>query len=507
MTLPGWLTPLGGADEQREIDTWAIESAGVPSLDLMERAGVGLARLVGERAPTGKVAVLCGKGNNGGDGLVAARILREEGREVDVLALGPLEELKGDARVNLERLPGSAPRTFGPQALDGAAAVLDAMLGTGFEGEPREPVRSAIDAARDAGKAGAAVIAADVPSGVNASTGEVAGAAVQAQATATFHAAKPGLWIAPGKQHAGDVAVVPIGVPRGAPERAQIGLIDPAVLELVPRRDASSTKFAGGSVLVCGGSTGLTGAPSMAAEAAMRAGAGYVTVAVPRGLHEVFELRLVEVMSVPLDDEGASALVPAGVEKALEQAERVEAVVLGPGAGRGDGTFTAVRELAGRVDKPLVLDADGLNAHAGSLDGLAARRAPTVLTPHAGELARLLGISSQEVAAQRLRRVREAAQRARAIVVLKGDDTLVAVPDGRVAVSRGGSPALATAGTGDVLSGVLGAFLAKDVDPFAAAAAAVFLHARAGVLAAAGHGPDGVIARDVIAALPHALGA
>jgi NAD(P)H-hydrate epimerase len=504
VTLPGWLTALPDASQQREIDAWAIGTAGVPSLDLMERAGAGLARLVAERVPDGRIAVLCGKGNNGGDGLVAARLLHQEGREVDVLALGPLEELRGDGRANLERLPGPA-RPFEPRALEGASVVVDAMLGTGFEGEPREPVRGAVAAVEAALRAGAQVVAADVPSGVNASTGEVRGAAVRAHATATFHAAKPGLWIAPGKEHCGEVRVVDIGVPRGAPAGANIGLIEPAVLALVPRRGAASTKFTGGSVLVCGGSEGLTGAPSMAAEAAMRAGAGYVTVAVPRSLHMVFELRLVEVMSVALEDEGTGALVPDSVEKVLERAEAVDAVVLGPGAGRAEHTCATVRRLASSIPKPLLLDADGLRAHAGGLEPLAAREAPTVLTPHAGELSRLLDVDSGEVAGARLRCVREAASRSGAIVVLKGDDTLVSDPGGRVAVSRGGSPALATAGTGDVLSGVIGAFLAKGLEPFAAACAGVFLHTRAGALACGGHGPDGVIAGDVIAMLPHAL--
>jgi NAD(P)H-hydrate epimerase len=503
MSLPDWLTPLPDAAQQQQVDAWAIEQAGVPSLDLMERAGAGLAWLVAEYVPDGRIAVVCGKGNNGGDGLVAARLLRDEGRDVTVAMLGALDELRGDARTNLERLPGEAPAQWEPALLEGSRGVVDAIFGTGFEGQPREAAVGAIAAinrARDA----AAVVAADVPSGVNASTGEVEGEAVCAHATATFHQAKPGLWIAPGKEHAGDVRVISIGVPRGAPADASIGLIEPAVRGALPRRNASSTKFAGGAVLVCGGSTGLTGAPCLAADAAMRAGAGYVTVAVPRSLNVVFELRLVEVMSVPVAD-AEGALAGDAVTPVLERSERTGALVLGPGAGRREETFEAVREIAARAAVPVLLDADGLNAHAGRLEALAERRAPTVLTPHAGELGRLLEVDSDEVSRARLRCVRETARRSRAVVVLKGDDTLVADPGGRIAVSRGGSPALATAGTGDVLSGVAGAFLAKPLDAFTAACAAVLVHSRAGHLAAAAHGPDGVIARDVIEALPHAL--
>jgi len=503
-SLPGWLEPLTNAQEQRAIDEWAIESVGVPSLELMERAGAGLAALVEERAPRGRVVVLCGKGNNGGDGLVAARLLREQDRDVDVLALGLLEELDGDPCANLERLPGAPPRPFRADALAGAGAVLDAMLGTGFAGEPREPVTGAIAAVNAlAEREGAVVISADVPSGVDASSGEVKGEAVRAAATATFHAAKPGLWIAPGKGHAGTVRVIDIGIPPGAPAAPRAGLIGRGVLREVPQRGAASTKFAAG-LLVCGGSTGMTGAPCLAAESAMRAGAGYVTACVPASLNLIFEIRLVEVMSAPLPDEDG-ALAAGAVEPVLERAERVQALILGPGLGKGDGAFAFARELASRAPVPVLLDADGLNAHAGRLESLAGREAPTVLTPHAGELGRLLEVGSEEVERSRLARVREAAARAGAVVVLKGDDTLVADPEGRVAVSRGGSSALATAGTGDVLSGVIGAFLAKGLDAFTAASAGVLVHAHAGRLVAGATGPEGVIASDVIAALPHAL--
>jgi NAD(P)H-hydrate epimerase len=502
-SLPQWWQALPDAAQQRATDAWAIEQLGIPGAELMERAGVGLSELVIDRAPVGRVVVVCGKGNNGGDGLVVARLLRAQGREVDVLLLADPGELRGDARVNLERLPGPAPQPFDAGTLHGAGAVVDAILGTGFSGEPREPATGAIAAINAAGSEGAVVIACDVPSGVDASTGEVAREAVRAVATATFHAAKPGLWIAPGKGFAGDVAVIDIGIPVGAPVTPTTGLIDRAILDAVPRRGRESTKFAAGNVLVCGGSLGLTGAPCMAAEAAMRAGAGYVTALVPASLNIVFELRLLEVMSVPLPD-ADGALLTSGADSVRERAQRSGALVLGPGIGRAPDTVALVRDLARTTELPLLLDADGLNAHAGELDGLAARSAPTVLTPHAGELGRLLGRDSQEVERRRLACVREAARLAQAVVVLKGDDTLVAEPSGRVAVSPGGASALATAGTGDVLSGVTGAFLAKEMDPFEAACAAVIVHARAGQVAARRIGTEGVIARDVIDALPEA---
>ena len=503
--LPDWLTPLPDAAQQRATDAWAIEERGIPGIELMEHAGAGLADEVARRVPEGRIAVVVGTGNNGGDGLVVARRLGESGREVDVLMLGAGEELRGDARANYDRLVQTAaahPRPFEPAALQGAAGVVDAILGTGFGGEPREPARTAIAAINEVA-GDAVVIACDVPSGVDASTGEVAGAAVGADVTVTFHAPKPGLWISPGKTCAGEVVVTDIGIPDGAPARPAIGLIEAAVLSAVPHRAHDSTKFAAGSVLVCGGSTGLTGAPSMAAESAMRAGAGYVTVLVPASLNMVFEVRLLEAMSVPLTDR-AGALTPAALDLVLERAQRADAIVLGPGLGREPGTFKLARRLAQRLEIPLLLDADGLNAHAGRLESLAVRPAATVLTPHAGELARLLGNESGEVAAHRLRCARDAAAQADAIVVLKGDDTIVAAPDGRAAVSRGGAPALATAGTGDVLSGVIGAYLSKGMDAFDAACAGVFIHARAGRLAARTIGAEGVVAGDVIGLLPRA---
>jgi NAD(P)H-hydrate epimerase len=449
------------------------------------------------------LVVVCGRGNNGGDGLVAARLLRELGREVTVLLIAEPQAFQGDARSNLERLPEPAPRPFSPDLLRGAGGLVDALLGTGFAGRPREPLAGAIDAINGVD---VPVVAADVPSGVDASSGRVEGRAVRAQATVTFHAAKPGLHIAPGKACAGEVQRVDIGIPPRAPGEATIGLITPSVMAEVPGRHAASTKFSEGAVAVVGGSAGLTGAPSLVAEAAARAGAGYVTALVPASLELGFESRLLEVMTRGLPDR-AGALSSQALEPALAGLGRADAVALGPGLGRDDDTVEFTRALAAGVAVPLLLDADGLNAHAGHLEALASRPAGTVLTPHAGELGRLLQIDSQAVEAERLARVREAAARAGAVVVLKGDDTLVADPDGRVAVSPGGTPALATAGTGDVLSGVIAALLAKGLPAFVAACAGVHLHGAAGALAAEEQGgPDGVIASDVIAALPRARG-
>ena len=515
--LPPWLDPLPDAQAMRDTDAWAVEHHGIPSLELMERAGAGLARVVGEVAPDGPVAVVCGKGNNGGDGLVAGRLLREAGREVRILLLPAPGELRGDAAENLRRL-GVDPRgdlpegvldaapavePFGAQRLTGATVVVDAILGTGTSGAPHGAAAQAIEAVN---AAGTPVVAADGPSGADASSGEVEGGAVRATATATFAAAKPGLYVAPAKALAGRVEVIDIGIPPGAPVQSTIGLITAAVVSEVPRRDAPGSKFTSGHVLVCGGSQGLTGAPTLAALSAARAGAGYVTLLVPASVEAVFEVKTLEVMTRAMPEEDGH-LGGEAVDGVLHATARGGALALGPGLGRDAGAQAMAREVARRVEVALVLDADGLTAHAGRPEDLARREAPTVLTPHAGELGRLLGIRSDEVSARRLYHAREAARRSGAIVVLKGDDTVVVHPDGRAAINALSAPALATAGTGDVLTGVVAAYLAKGVEPFAAACAAVLVHARAGRLAAAAHGPEAVMAGDVAHQLGHARAA
>jgi len=493
-----WFEPLYDAAQMRATDAWAIGECGVPSLDLMERAGEGVADAAARLEPAGPVAVLIGKGNNGGDGLVAARLLRERGREVTVHAAGDPGELGGDARVNLERLPGEPPQPLPGPGAPPPRLVIDALLGTGATGEPRGAVADAIRATL---AWRAPVLAIDVPSGVDASSGETAELAVRAHATVTFHAAKPGLWIEPGRGHAGALTVIDIGIPAGAPVSAHAGLVRDGVLAEIPARGVGSTKFSSGRVLVAGGSSGLTGAPCLAAMAAARAGAGYVTVCVPASLSAIFEIKLLEPMTLALPDEDG-AHSAAGVQATVDAAaQRGGALVLGPGLGRSEHAAAFVRGVLERAAIPTVLDADGLHPFAGAPEALGGHAA--VITPHEGELGRLLGVPSAQIAAARLRHARDAAARSGSVVVLKGDDTIVARPDGLVGVSPGATPGLATAGTGDVLAGVIGAMLAGGrLDAFTAALAGVRLHALAGRDAAARQGVAGMIASDVIESLP-----
>jgi len=504
METPDWLDPLFDAQGMGAVDRWAIDEQGVPSLELMEVAGGALAREVARVAGSGPIRVLCGKGNNGGDGLVAARLLRDTGFDAEALLLWPADELSPDSTANLERLDAAGWRELGGEdpaaVLAGSGAIVDAIFGTGFAGEPRDPAAAAIEAAN---AAAAPVVACDISSGVDASTGEAADVCVDADLTVTFHAAKLGHRIAPGKWRCGEVVVAPIGIPDGAPQAPAGGAITGGVLELPPRRGRESTKFASGEVIVVGGSRGMTGAVCMASLAAIRAGAGYATAAVPDSLEPIFEAKLTEVMTVGVDSI-AGALDVTAAPVILERTARAACVVVGPGLGRSDHAAQLARHLVPRIKCPLLIDADGLNAVGTSLDLIAGREAPTVITPHAGELSRLLGCESSDVNAHRLASARRAAEASGAVVVLKGDDTLVVEGD-RVAVSVDGSPALATAGTGDVLSGTIAALIARGTPAFAAACAGVLAHTRAGRAAGEERGVESVIATDVIEHLPGGL--
>jgi hydroxyethylthiazole kinase-like uncharacterized protein yjeF len=500
--MEDWLEPCLDAEEMRATDRWAIEERGVPSLELMETAGRAVADAAAEAARSSRAAVVCGKGNNGGDGLVAARVLRETGFEVETLLLAPGDQLSDDARANLDRLDGArAVDAAGLAAgIEGAGVVIDAVFGTGFAGTPRDPAAAAIEAMNEVE---APVVATDIASGVNASTGEIEGKAVAADLTVTFHAPKLGHWVAPGKEHTGELRVAPIGIPDGAPAEPKGGLIDSRVLGLAPSRAAGSTKFTSGQVVIVGGSRGLTGAVCLAASAAIRTGAGYATVAVPADLEQIFEVKLTEVMSLGCASRDGR-LRPAASERILGATERAACVVLGSGMGREPSTQRLAQELSERIEAPLVIDADGLNAHAGRIDKLAGRRGPVVLTPHAGEMGRLLGRDSDAIEAKRVESAREAARRSGAVVLLKGDDSIVT--DGeRLAVNRVSSPQLATAGTGDVLSGMVAALIARGLEPFTATCAAVVAHSRAGVAAGERIGHDSVIAGDVIDSVPAGL--
>jgi ADP-dependent NAD(P)H-hydrate dehydratase / NAD(P)H-hydrate epimerase len=487
-----WSDPLYTAAEMRA----AEEAYEGPTLELMERAGTAAAEATLRHYPDARrIAVWCGGGSNGGDGLVVARKLRQARRDVEVRLAVPEEKFQGDAGEMLKQARESGvPVGAGSEA----DLVIDAVYGTGFSGAPRRP---AVRLLEELNALSAPVLALDVPSGVDASTGEAARPAVTAERTITFHRLKVGHVVAPGRFHAGEVEVADIGLPSSDTRHSRVSR---DILELVPRRGPRDNKYTAGSVLVVGGSAGLTGAPSLTAEAALRAGAGYVAACVPASLNVVFEQRLVEVVTRPCPDEDGIMKIEAA-DVVLEAAERADAIALGPGIGRRDDVRALVGFLLDRLDKPVVLDADALWALIGNLDWVFARDAWTVLTPHAGELARLLGRESKWVSAHRLDAAQAGADDVGATVLLKGADTLVASPGRGVLVCDLGNPGLATAGTGDVLTGIVAAFLAKGMEPRLAAAAGAAAGGVAAGLAAERHGVSGLIARDVVESLSLAL--
>jgi NAD(P)H-hydrate epimerase len=446
------LEPLYTADEMRAAE------AGHDVDELMARAGRAVAEEALRRFPNARRFVaVCGGGANGGDGRIAVDVLRGAGRDAEVA-----------------------------DDVGGADVILDALFGTGFHGEPREDAARKIEAINSAG---VPVVAVDLPSGVNASTGEVAGACVEATVSVTMHGRKVGLEVAPGRFHAGEFVVADIGLEQAETEHR---LVTPEIVEQVPRKRSDQNKYTAGTVLVVGGSRGLTGAPSLAAKAAFRADAGYVAVAVPDSTLPVFEQRLLEAVKLPCpEDDGKISL--RAVDPIVEFAGKAGAVALGPGLGRGEGPQALVARLLTELDVPVVVDADGLFA----LEPFE-RAAPTVLTPHEGELARLLGEESRWVAAHRLEAVRRGAERFGCLCLLKGADTLIAAPGEGVWVCSLGTPALATAGSGDVLTGVIAAFLAKSLEARLAAAAA----AATCQLASRQIPQAGAVASDVISALP-----
>lgn len=434
------LEPLYTAEEMKAAE------AGRDVEAMMQRAGAAVAEEIMRRFPDARrIALHAGGGANGGDGRISVEILRAQGRELV------------DERPDV---------------------VIDALLGTGLNGAPREETSRLIEQINGGG---VPVVAVDIPSGVNASTGEVAGAAVRADITVTMHGPKVGLAVAPGRFLAGGVVVADIGLEQAETEHR---LVTPQILGEVPRRSPRDNKYTAGHVLVVGGSRGMTGAAALAARAAFRADAGYVTVAAPAESIPVLETLVLEAVKRPLDD-------------VFEAAARAKALALGPGLGRGEEENGLVRRLLAEVGVPAVVDADAL------FELEAAKwPAPRVLTPHEGELARLLRRESSEVAAHRLASAQEAAERFDCVVVLKGEDSLVAAPDRGVLVAALGPPSLATAGTGDVLTGITAAFLAKGMEPQRAAAAAC---AAQQLAARAASQRYGLVASDVIEALPQVL--
>jgi NAD(P)H-hydrate epimerase len=511
------------AAEMRAVDR-ATAEAGTPVATLMERAGEGVARCLAARFGSplaARVLVLTGSGHNGGDGFAAAHALAARGARVTVACCAPDDRLAPAARAMRDRLAGTTvdvTPTPDAESLARVAArhdhwdlVVDALLGTGAEGDPRGTIADACGLTNALRALGTRVVAVDLPTGVSADDGRASDDAVRADLTVTFGDARRGHWLWPGREYTGVLEVVDIGLVEPAAAGLAPALLATAdtLASLVPMRDPRAHKGSTGRALLVGGAPGMTGALVLAARAATRAGAGYVRVAAPASLQDVLASHLVEPMVLGCGEDSARTLTTSALDRIRDEAARADAVALGSGLTTRPQAAALTRELTTHLDRPLVLDADALTALAPAAEvlepALRLAGAPRVLTPHLGEMARLTGQTTAELEARRIDTARGWAQRWGVTLVLKGAPTVVASPDGSVSVNPTGSAALATAGTGDVLTGVLVALLAQGLAPFDAARLAVHAHGLAGDLTVRARGPLGVVASDLIEHLPSAL--
>jgi hydroxyethylthiazole kinase-like uncharacterized protein yjeF len=508
-------------EQMRAADRHAIEVLGIPSLDLMEAAGAGIADQLLNSVPDLKektAAVVCGKGNNGGDGLVIARHLAVAGVPVQAIVLADPETLSTDAAVNFERAreesldlecaPDELAWERCLERIPPGALVVDALLGTGIRGAVRGLIGRVI---QDLSSKEFEIVAVDLPSGLDSDSNKVIGPAITARSTYTLCRPKPALIFEPAALQAGEWRTIPIGIPDeliGLQDSKMIWQDAASVRDLLPARaiDAHKGKF--GHVLVVAGSPGRAGAAVLSARGALRGGAGLVTVACPASIRSEIAVQQAELMTEPLLESTEGWLSAGSAARVQDLLGQRDALAIGPGLGTDSGTAKAVRLLALSARRGTVIDADGLNALAIDPESLLALRdaaGPRILTPHPGEAARLLGVTTQEIQADRLSAARTLAERSGAVVVLKGNRTLVAKTDGALAVNTNGNPGMATAGSGDVLTGLLAALLARGCEAFDAARLGVFLHGDAGDRAAQRLGQDAMTASDILADLPAAF--
>lgn len=510
---------LATSEEMAALDRRAADEFGISTLMLMEAAGRQVASAAGRMVdrgsgrPSTRVFVIAGRGNNGGDGLVAARVLAAAGCRVTVILVAREADVAGDAAVNLaaarragiEISPLDSTGVPGLRgAMTGADLVIDGLFGTGFHGPVVGVAAKAIEAMNTCGRP---VLAIDIPSGVHGDDGAVDGAAVRADATVTMGLPKVGMILPPGAEHAGRIWVADVGHPQRLIDGAGIrtSLVTRAMVDaVIPARRMDVHKGDFGRVLVVAGAVGYAGAAVLCSLGALRAGAGLVTVGVPAAVYPIVAPSVVEAMPMPLaDHEGA--LAEAAADQIRDLASAADVVACGPGLSRLPGPSAVVRGLVAECATPMVLDADALNVLAGATEALRAARAPIVITPHPGEMARLLGVKVEEVQRRRLRTARTAAERFRVVVVLKGARTVIADPEGEAFVVPTGNPGMATGGMGDVLTGVIAGLIGQRLSPLTAAWAAAYLHGLAGDLAATARGPAGFLAREVADHLPAAL--
>jgi ADP-dependent NAD(P)H-hydrate dehydratase / NAD(P)H-hydrate epimerase len=504
--------------QMREADRQTIDDVGIPSIVLMENAGrqaVAAMEAAFDDLQTSKVGVLCGRGNNGGDGFVVARTLAQRGIEAIVFLLGSVAEVRGDARTNLEIL-GRVGLTVVEIAnaqewelhfseVSDCDLIVDAIVGTGFHG----PVTGLLETViADVNGLGVPIVAIDLPSGVSADSHDVEGDAIEASMTVTLAAPKIPLILPPADVYGGDLVIADIGIPTSVIDELDGPWLElltrERMRELVPARAADSHKGDFGRVLVVAGSVGRTGAAHLAAVGALRSGAGLVTIATPRSCVAAVAAMMPEYMTEPLDETSGGAVDFSAADRVLDL--KADVIAIGPGLGQDPSTAAFVQAIVERSGVPLVLDADALNAYAGDPDRLVGRDGvDVIITPHPGEMARLLNISIEQVQSERVERAREFAASHRVHVVLKGHRTIVAGPEGRTFVNLTGNAGMATGGTGDLLTGMIAAWFAQLLDAEAACKLAVYLHGCAGDLAEADEGELALLPTDIAAHLGDAV--
>jgi hydroxyethylthiazole kinase-like uncharacterized protein yjeF len=506
------------AAQMQEMDRCTIETFGIPGRVLMENAGRGATRLFIDRlyanGRPGRVGIAAGRGNNGGDGFVVARYLAQRGIQTTVYLLTSAATLKGDAAANFNLLKDSGVPVVEihdePAFASKKAEMLledywiDAIFGTGLNSDVRGFYHSAIAFLNEMS---APVFSIDIPSGLNADTGQPCGICIQAAATATFAAIKIGLVLYPGASHCGTVDVVDIGIPPGMANHANVRqhlITADHVRTIIGNRPLDIHKGKTGHALVVAGATGKTGAAAMATTSVLRAGAGLVTLGIPESLNPILEQQVVEAMTLPLPDQGTGQLLEEAFDIIVGAAATKQAMAIGPGLGTAAHTRNLVSRIIKETDIPLVIDADGLNNLAGHLGWLKGRKGATVLTPHPGEMARLLGLSVLRIQQDRLQAARTLAVQNNVYVVLKGARTLVAAPSGGIWINPTGNPGMASGGMGDVLTGLICGFLSQGIDAEEACHAGVFLHGLAADRVAA-DSSWGYLATEVTAAVPKAI--
>jgi hydroxyethylthiazole kinase-like uncharacterized protein yjeF len=508
---------LVSAEQMREADRQTIEEVGVPGMVLMENAAQGAARVIldeVEDVALLDLAVFCGRGNNGGDGLAIARILANRGAGATAYLFAKKDDLSGDAATNLAialacgveviEVPDDEAFVKHETAMAGHELYVDALLGTGLNSPVKGRYGAAIELINSLDRP---VLAVDIPSGLSADTGQPLGLAVMADWTATFGLVKQGLMLEAG-DYVGELTLVDISIPPQVVESlgAMAFMLEADLAaSMLNQRPAEGHKGSFGHLLIVGGSLGKSGAPCLAAMGGQRAGAGLVTVALPQGLNQVAEVKLTAAMSQPLPETSEGALAAAALPVLLELAAGRDALVLGPGLGQQEESAELARGLAAKVKCPMLIDADGLNALVGHLENMRFASPDVVLTPHPGEAARLLGCTPAEVQQDRLAAARRLADLSGAVVVLKGARTVIALPTGQAWVNPTGNTLLASGGSGDVLAGLIGGLLAQGRDALSAACAGVFVHGLAADLASDDFGQRGLAAEELAEFLPEAF--